>query len=180
MPGPWQENQNVSKSRSRFLTSPSAANPICACEGLGSGCSNVKERTFTTCHRFFFTGQAIYQWSKVFTPILVQTQKPPKKYEQVTVAAPGPYQLQALLLHLHLQPTPELNVASFMRPRGTWKETNPVPISVLHVPWGMVRKLGLPKIRIHPRFLVETKQNLPKGPEALSFKNILEKAEKER
>ena len=57
-----------------------------ACEGLGSGCSNVKERTFTTCHRFFFTGQAIYQWSQVFTPNFgPNTKKLPKKYEQVTV-----------------------------------------------------------------------------------------------
>lgn len=57
-----------------------------ACEGLGSGCSKVKERTFTMCHRVFFTGQAIYQWSKVFTPNFgPNTKKPPKKYEQVTV-----------------------------------------------------------------------------------------------
>lgn len=52
MPGPWQEIQDVSKSRSRFLSLHPQPIPQ-ACEGLGSGCSNVKERTFTTCHRFF-------------------------------------------------------------------------------------------------------------------------------
>ena len=102
------------------------------------------------------------------------TKKNSKKSQQLkwwrtALHAPGPYQLQALLLHLHLQPTPDLNIGSFMRQEfgtsGHLEENQSHPnLRPPHTlgQWSIQGKKGLSfqKIRVHPRF---------KGPEAFSF-----------